>query len=158
MAAPVPTPRTVPSGWKMKEGYQAVVTFSNKPAVQLWEKEVTPTGWDGGDPIDTTTQFNTRYRTKAPPALVDLTEAQYTCGYDPDVYNDINGLIGVEQTVTIRFPDRSTICFYGYMRSFKPSGLKEKTFPEATVVIIPTNYDPVNNVEAGPVFTAAAGT
>jgi len=158
MAAPTPTTRQTPTGFKMPDGYQALITFANKPAVQLWERQVKPPGLDGGDGIDTTTMHNVRWRTKANRHLITLAEASAMCAYDPDSYNDLLSLLNSPQSITVRFPDNSTLAFFGYMQKAEFGELKEGEFPEVTVQITPTNQDPTSTSEQAPVFTAAPGT
>jgi hypothetical protein len=80
------------------------------------------------------------------------------CGYDPDVITQILAMLNGPDTITVSFPDGSTYCFYGWLMKFEPSDLKEKEFPMASVTIFESDYDSANNVEAGPVYTAAVGT
>jgi hypothetical protein len=101
---------------------------------------------------------NSTYRTFAPRQLATLTEITITAAYDPILYTEILALINQEDTFTITFPDGSTVAFYGYIRSFDPQDCVEGTQPEATIVIQPTNWDPANNVEAGPAVAEVAGT
>lgn len=67
-------------------------------------------------------------------------------------------MVNVEQTITITFPDGSTLAFYGFMKSFEPDNLEEGTFPIATVAFVPTNADPTTGDEEAPVLTSVAGT
>ena len=158
MAAPVPTVRQSPGGIKLDDGYQTLVTFASDPDIEFWEKTVQPPGIDGGDAIDTTTMHIDEWRTMAARALKTLTESSLTVAYDPILYTSILALINVETTITITFPDGSTLAFYGFLRSFEPSEMSEGEQPEATVNITPTNFDPVNFVEADPVLTNVPGT
>src|SRR5688572_27171775 len=158
MAAPTPTARVAPSGIKLCDGYQTLVTPASDPNIEFWEKSVTPPGIDGGDPIDSTTMQNDEWRTMCPRRLKTLTESTLTAGYDPNLYNSILALINIETTWTVTYPDGSTLAFYGFLKMFEPQELTEGGFPEATITIVPTNYDPVNDVEAAPVLTSVAGT
>lgn len=158
MAAPSATARVTPTGIKLKDGYQSLVTFANDSNISLWEKSVTPPSANGGDSIDQTTMHNTTYRTKAPSALLDLGDSSFTAAYDPDAYNQIIAIINEETTITVTFKDGSTLAFYGYLQAFEPAELTEGSQPEATVTIVCTNWDPTNNVEAGPVLTSVPGT
>lgn len=158
MAAPVPTTRVEPAGIKLKDGYQTLITFALDPNIEFWEKTVQPPGMDGGDAIEQTTMHNDRWRTMAPRSLVTLTESNTKVAYDPQVYVSILAILNVETTVTVRFPDGSTLAYFGFLRSFEPDELVEGTQPEATVNITPTNFDPVEKVEAGPVLTSVTGT
>lgn len=158
MAAPTPVTRVTPGGVKLKDGYPTRVAFSLDPDVSLWEKSVKPPGMDGGDPIDQTTMWNEDFRTRAPRSLVTLTESTFKAAYDPDVYNQLMAMLNKEQTITDVLPDGSTLSYYGFMQKFEPDDHVEGTQPEATVTIVPTNFDPVNKVEAGPVLISAPGT
>lgn len=158
MAAPSTTARVTPAGIVLPDGHSTQVAFSLDPNVAFWEKNVTPPGLDGGEPIDTTTMFNATYRTFAPRALMTLTPMTMTGLYDPDVYDEIIAIINNEGSITVHFSDGSTLDFFGYLQKFDPAELVEGTAPEATITIVPTNYDPVNHVEAGPVMTEVAGT
>lgn len=160
MTAPSPSARVAPDGIDLKSGYGAKYTFAADTDVSLWEVEVTPPGFDGGEPIDTTTHHNATYVTKAPQSLIEVTDGAMRCGYDPAVYDQIIALINVETTITCTFPDGSTDAAYGYLRSFKPSSLAARgnKYPDAEVVIVITNYDNTAKAEAGPVLTSVAGT
>jgi hypothetical protein len=158
VAAPSATPRVDPSGIKLKDGYSTLITFARDTDVGLWEKTVTPPGLDGGDSIEQTTMHNDDWRTFAPRSLVTLTEMSFVAAYDPNVYTSVLALVNVEDTITVTFPDGSTLAFYGYLKMFEPSELTEGEQPEATVTIVPTNWDPAGDVEAAPVMTSVAGT
>jgi len=157
MADPTQTQRQTPVGIAYKTGFPTKIAFAADPDVSFWEKTVKPPSFDGGDPIDTTNMHRTTYRTKAPRALVELGEVNATVTYDESVFQQILNLINVNGAITVHFPDGSTLSFYGYLRSFDPQEMSEDE-PTANITIVPTNWDPVNNVEAGPVFTTVPGT
>lgn len=156
MAAPVAVVRQMPSGYKMPDGYQSEITFQNQPAVQLWEKQIKPPGVDGGEKIDTSTLLNTAWRTASPRHLKTLSDMSCQFAYDPDVLPVIYGLINQEQSITVLFPDGSTLAFWGFLQKFEPGELKEGEFPMAAGTVAVTNWDPTNRVEAGPVFSAGS--
>lgn len=158
MAAPVPSVRQTPVGIKLKDGFSTKITFAADPDVSFWEKTVKPPGIDGGDPIEQTTMHSIAWRQMAPRQLRTLTESTTKVAYDPAVYSQIVALINVETTVTVTFPDGSTLAFYGFLQKFEMDDLQEGTQPEATVTLTPTNFDPVNHVEAAPVLTSVPGT
>jgi hypothetical protein len=164
MAAPGADPRIAPDARKIPDGYQTLVTFSLFPSIALFEKSVKPPGYDGGEPIDTTTMFNAFWHTKSPRSLVDMKECTFTCAYTlhtlalPEALNDVWSMLNVRQTITVTFPDGSQLAFYGYLQKFEMGDLKEGEFPEATCTIQPTNFDHVNGVEAGPILYLGAGT
>ena len=158
MAAPATTTRTTPTGKYLEDGFSTKIAFSRDPAIKFWEKTVTPPGIDGGDSIEQTTMHNTLWRTFAPRQLQTLTEMTTTAAYDPVVYTDIQELINQEGSITVRFPDGSTLDFFGYLKMFQPNEVSEGEQPDAEVTIVPTNWDPINDVEAAPVLTSVAGT
>jgi hypothetical protein len=155
----VTTVRQTPAGIKLDDGFPTKIAFERDPDVSFWEKSVQPPGFDGGDPIDTTTMHNTSYRTMSSRRLKTMTEATLTVAYDPAVYTQINNnLINQEGSVTVRFPDGSTLDFFGYLQTFEPSEVTEGEQPEAEITIAVTNQDPVTGAETAPVITSVAGT
>ena len=159
MAAPVTTVRSTPSGVMLADGFSTVIAFARDVDVSFWEKTVGGGGLDGADAIDITTMHNLAWRTRRARQLIDLTPVNSTVGYDPNVHNNIrDNLLNQEGSITINFPDGSTLDFFGFLKTFERSDLSEGESPEATIEIIPTNYDPVNNVEADPVLTSVSGT
>lgn len=158
MSAPTPAARTDPAGIKLDDGYRCLVALNADPDASFWEKEVTPPGLDGGDGIDTTTMHNDDWRTMSPRALITMTPFSMVVAYDPNVYNNLLALINVKTTVTVHFPDGSTLAFYGYLKSFTPDALKEGEQPQATVEVVPTNQDPTTGAEEAPVLTSVSGT
>ena len=161
MAAPTPTARVAPNGTKLKDGYKSVITFARLSNFAIFEKSMTPPGYDGGDPIEQTTMHNDDVHTKAPQSLIDCTNSTIKCAYDPKCYKDSGGalsLINIEDTITQRFSDGSTLAYYGYLKSWTPDEMSMGEQPEATVEIVVTNFDPVNKVEALPVLTEVTGT
>jgi hypothetical protein len=159
MAAPATTARGTPAGIKLKEGQGNSIAFSRRPTVSFWEVTIKPSGIDGGDGVEQTTQLNVAWHTMAPRILKTLTPCTVNAAYDPNVYNDIlTYLVNQEGSVTIRFTDGSTLDFFGYLQKFEPEDLKEGEQPRASITIVPTNFDPANRVEAAPVLTSVSGT
>lgn len=158
MAAPTPTTRATPAGIMLDDGHSTKITIAADTDISFWERTVQPPGIDGGDAIDQTTMHSVTWRIMRARALKTLTECQATVGYDPNVYNNLLPIINLETTITITFPDLSTLAFYGFLKSFEPTDNTEGEVPEATITITPTNFDPTNKVEAGPVLTSVAGT
>ncbi len=158
MAAPATTARVIPPGIKLLDGFSTVIAFAVDANINLWEIGVTPPGIDGGDAIEVTNMHNITWRTFEPRSLYTLSESSFTSFYDPEVYVSILLLVNVRGSVTTHFPDGSTLDYYGYLRVFEPQEIVEGDTPQANVTIQPTNWDPVNNVEAAPVMTEVAGT
>jgi len=164
MAAPAAGTRSnrVPAGIPLQDGYQTLIGFSLNDEVKVWEKSGPSPGIEGGDPIEETTMHNDTWRTFSPRALKTLEPITWTCGYDPDSYTDdddnqIAEMINVEQTITIYFPDGSTLAFFGYIQNFQPQDHTEGEQPEAQITIVPTNRDS-SRAEQAPVMVETAGT
>lgn len=158
MTAPVAMARQTPAGIHLENGHRTLINFAYDPDVSLWEVEVTPPGFDGGDPVDTTHMHRTKYRGKAPRTLIDMTDAGITCFYDPAVITQIRNLLNRETTITIHFPDGSTWAAYGFLRVFTPDPNVEGEAPTATVAVTMTNSDPTSGAEEEPVLVSVAGT
>lgn len=158
-AAPTPTAHVSPSGIRLKTGGpQTFHVNALDTDISLWATEVGFPGQDGGDPIDTTTQENTTYRTFAPRVLVSLMPFTVKYQFDPACYSQIQALLNRETTLTNHWNDRSSLAFYGYWQKAEYDAHTEGEPPMVTITIVPTNFDPQNRVEAGPVLTSVAGT
>lgn len=158
MAAPTASTRLDPTGIMLRDGYRTLVTFTADRDLSVWEIGVTPPGLDGGDPIDTTTMHNDRWRSMSSRALITMTEFSMECAYDPVIYSQALNLINVETTITVRFPDGSTLAFYGFLKTIETNELREGEFPTCTLTVVPTNADPVTGAEENPVLVEVAGT
>lgn len=158
MANPTVTARQVPAGIMLKDGFKTEIALANDPTIRFWEKSVQPPGVDGGEPIDIVTMFNHSYRTAHPRKLKTITPMTARVAYDPKVLQNIVGQVNVRQAITLHFSDYTTWAFWGFLKSFVPSDHSEGNFPEATVTIVPTNVDPSDDSEFGPVYGAAVGT
>lgn len=163
MAAPTPGTRTKPTGRFLERGYRVIVIISGDEDINFFEKTVKPPGIDFGEPIDTTTQWNDQFRTMVNEALATLTPMTFKAAYDPVVYDSLADMalqdpIDRQRTITVPFPDTSSVCFYGFLQKAEFDDLDPKTEPEATVTICPTNQDPATGDEEGPVYTPPSGT
>jgi hypothetical protein len=148
------TTRLPPDGRHLTDGYQSLIAFAAAPDVALWEKAVTPPGFEGGDPVPTQTQHNILFRTKASRKLIDMTNGSFSAAYDPKVYSSILSLINVETLITWHFPNGATLDAYGYLKSAVPGPLVEGEPPELNAEIIITNVNPSTGAETAPVYTA----
>lgn len=158
MAAPAPSVRIAPTGIKLKDGYQALIALSHNTALSLWEMESKPPGVDGGDAINATTMQNAAWREMRARALKTLTPQTVKFAYDPALYTQLLTEVNREQTITHAWGDGSTLAYYGFLKGVEFDNLVEGQMPTGTATIQPTNFDPVNHVEAGPVLTSVAGT
>lgn len=148
----MPTARDNPAGSKLNDGYRTLVTFANDPDISLWEKSVTPPGIDGGDAIETTTMHNDAYRTMAARALKTLTDGSFTAAYDPQVYEQLNSMININQLCTVHLPNGGELDFYAFLKSVEASELVEGEQPEMTCNFVPTNTHPTTGAEVAPAY------
>lgn len=147
---------------RLDDGFSTTFTFVNAPTIKLWEKEVTPPGITQGGAIDTTTMRNTSWRTMAPKALRSLTAVSATVAYATVILeggaSSIYAQLGVNQLITINFPDGSALTFWGFLNEFTPGANVEGEQPTATITIEPTNRNEQTGEEAPPSYAEPAET
>ncbi len=152
MTAPTPSTRGTPNGRKLGDGYQTLVSFASNVTMAIWEKSITPPGVEGDAPNDTTTMHNLAWRTRSPRHLKTLTEFTMAALWDPKIITGLVTQVNRPDTVTVHFPDGSTLAFYGFLKSFKPGTLEEGKIPEISVDVVCTNQDPITCAEEAPVL------
>ena len=142
---------------RIDDGHPTRVTFSINASdivLLVWEKEVTPPGIEGGGANDTTTMRNEVWRTRAPKKLKTLTDGSLVAAYDPLVFNEIVGMINVNQQILVTYPDGTGVTFWGWINSFTPNNIVEGEQPTADLVLMPSNQNQ-SGVETAPVAAAA---
>jgi hypothetical protein len=142
-----------PNQLRQDDGFATFITFANIPTIKFYEKEVTPPGFSAGGPIDTTTMRNTALRTAAPRKLKTVTQIKATVAYATVAIDDARDQIGVNQLVTIHYPDGATMALWGWLEEFMPSNHAEGAQPTATITVHPSNRDDTG-AEFTPVYTA----
>ena len=140
----------------MDDGFSTIITIANLPTIKLYEKEVTPPGLQSGGAIDTTTMRSTDWRQMAPRKLKSLTPVSATVAYASGVYPQIRDQLGINQLVTVTFPDDSTIEFYGWIEEFTPGACVEGEQPTATLTVQPSLTNPTTGLTAAPVYHTAS--
>ena len=158
MAAPTLVARGTPAGIQLIDGFSTTIALTNLTTISFWETDVAPPPIDGGEPIDLTTHHNTTWRTFANRSLKTLEPFDITAGYDPNLYSQTILQINVTQSMTVTFPDGSTLTFWGFMRRMVKASLVEGTMPTVVVTFVPTNRDPSDGFEAAPVYVDVSGT
>lgn len=133
----------------LKTGHKTLISLGG---VNFEEIEVTPPGVNGGGKIDTTTQRNDEWRTAVPKELKDLDDMNVTVAYDASKLGTIYDLCNVNQLITVTFPDGSTMAFWGFLNTFKPTGLTSDNRPQASAVFAVTNSNDAG-AEVGPAMT-----
>ncbi len=139
-----------------KDGYRTTIGFSAAASGVVMntiakEKGVTPPAIEGGGKIDLTTMRNDDVRTFYPKQLYTLGDASVLVSYDPTAYAEIQTMIGVNQTITITFPDNTTLSYWGSIDNFAPNESVEGEQPTAVLTIIATNLND-SDVETEPTW------
>ncbi len=141
---------------RIDDGHSTTIEFSASASgitAFMSEKEVTPPGMSMGGENDTTTMRNTAWRTKAPKQLKTLTPCTFSIAYDPAIYEQLLDLLGVNQLITITFPDDSTLDFWAWLDDVSFGNIVEGEQPTADVTIIPSNQNG-SQVETAPEYSA----
>lgn len=136
---------------RMDDGHATLITLENDPIIKLFEKEVTPPSLQAGGPIDTTTMRNIAMRTQSPKKLKTLGQVTATCAYASITMEAIYVQLGVNQRMTITYPDGARYRFWGWLDSFTPGAHTEGEQPTAEVVFQPSNHNN-NDEEAAPEY------
>lgn len=157
MAAPTITNRQRPTGRAIPDGYRSLIGFEDDPDLAIWERSVKPPGYDGGDPIDTSTMHNNEWRTKHPRSLKTMTEATVVAGYKPTAFAALLAMINNPQSITCQYPDGTAEAFFGFVQKIEKNELKEGEYPECTLTICPMNEDGTG-AEQDPVYGSATGS
>lgn len=143
----------------LKNGFRALLTFHLDPTIRLWEKNVTPPGFDGQAPVDLYNQWWTKWTPQCPRGQAKMTEAQMIVAYDPAVLPNILAAINREDTITINFPNGTFWPFFGFLQRFTPGEMVDGTQPSATAIIVPTIYDGSSTtwigIESPPVYAGS---
>lgn len=136
---------------RLDDGFSTIITIANLPTVKMFEKEVTPPGFTAGGAIETTTMRNTAYRTNAPRKLKSLSPMTSTVAYATSALEGIWAQIGVNQLITVTFPDGSSLVFWGWIEEFTPSNMVEGEQPTANLVVQPGMRN-ADGAEVAPVY------
>lgn len=146
---------------RLTDGHGIIIEFFDDPEdlnpaeVQFWEITVTPPGIMGGGANRTTTMRNTRYHTKAPKKLIELSDCTARVAYHPAIYESILAIIQLNKWVRITWPDGNTLGFWGWLDEIKFAEVQSGEQPEADITVVCSNQD--NDCqEADPVYEEAA--
>jgi hypothetical protein len=138
------------------DGTGAQISFGG---ANLQEVSISPPSVTGGGALEVTTHRNGTWRTKAPKTLKDLGEVSFSAVYDPAEFNTTGlGKVNVNQSITVTFPDTSTLVFYGFIDSFTPGEITPGELPTVDVTIVVTNQagaGTTGGAETAPVYTSA---
>lgn len=135
----------------MWDGFKTYISFQALGTV-FPEISVKPFGLDGRGPIDVTSMRNTRYVTKWPKQLIDLTPIEADCQWTPGGFVQIKQFVlQVNQIISVRMPTTDVLDFYGFLDKADPQPQKEGEVPIIRFTIVPTNVNGIG-VEMPPRF------
>lgn len=123
------------------DGYQVLFSFSLNVNINLWERSITPPGLDGTGPIEVATMRVDDLRIRAPKSLATITEMTMVCAYEPLVYNEFYAIMQIIGSMTVTFPDGSTLDLPGWLDKFMPTEMTEGNMPVANVTFYPSMMD-----------------
>jgi hypothetical protein len=161
MAAPANTVWQPPTGARLRDGFRMLITFALNPTVALWvdiDGGIKPPGVDGGAKVATSTMLNTTYRTFASRSLKELTDATVVWNYDTKALDQILALVNNEGSISLWYPDDTSLDFWGFLQNWEPDPIVEGEMPSSSATITCTNTDPSDGSEAGWVLTEGTGT
>ena len=137
-----------------KSGFGTRITFGTSTTVVFEEIDTAEPGLDGGDAIEIKHNAKTQYIEKYPKALLELTPGSASVVYDPSIVSAIKAAVNVKQQITHTFADGSKIEYYGWLKSWIPSGKNDDGQPTADIELIPAGVD-ASDSEEGLSYTAA---
>lgn len=146
----------------LTDGYPTLITLSNRgnPAIIFREMETEPPEANLGGALDDTTMRNTLMRTAMPKHLISMEEITVQVQWDTRDYLTLivpTILLGVNQLITITFPDGAQLAIYGWVEGFKPNGHKEGGFAQAALKLHFSHRDAAGN-ERRPTISAPTKT
>ena len=153
-----PTARQDPGGIYLKNGWKSLITLASLPTLEIWEINMAAPGIDGGEPIDITTQHTDTLVQREPNSLIDITPFDVECAFDPIIYTRALTYINKKDTITDRFPDGTTLAFYGWFQRFSSPRLSRGVLPTMTLTVCPANAHPTTGAEEAFTLTNVSGT
>lgn len=157
MSAPSATARQTPTGIILEDGFKTLLTFSRRPNLKVWEIDVKPVGHNGGDKIKLSNMHNNTLHTYGTRRLIELTDGQSKCHYDPAVLPFLLADLNKNQVITETYSDGSTYAYWGALNKAERDTHQEGEAPTMTLSFYATNRDDAG-VEQDPVLVEVVGT
>lgn len=164
MAAPAATPRVTPAGIMIPDGKNTKITLSLDTDIEFEEVETTLSGFDNGEPIEQDSAWSSRLQVVRAQQINACTPIEILCKWDPVMLERGRAMVGVEksgasaQVITETLYDGSARASFGYLKAIQPESLVKGQKGRMRITLQPTNWDPVNNVYAEPVYTNVSGS
>lgn len=140
----------------LKEGIPTTISIGI--AGLVCEVEVTPPAIDGGENIPQDCMRSGIWGISWPRYRKRLMPFTTVVSWDPDVYgvNFVPVLasvqVGMNQYITLTFPDGNRIGYYAVVNKFEPGVLKDGERPTATITISPTLMHPTTGAVVPPAY------
>jgi hypothetical protein len=116
------------------DGHGIRIVFVNQ-GIMVYEKNVTTSGSDGGDPIDITTNDNVAERSFAPPTLKKPTPTSSEITYNLADLDALKAAVDQSDSIRTEWPDDTTEAKIGWLRSIIPNQAAADEQPTAAIVI-----------------------
>ena len=118
----------------LTDGHGIRIELVNQGVV-FYEKNVTPSGTEGNDPIDITTNDNTSQKSFAPRTLTQPTDVNAEVTYNKADKDAASAAVDQSDQILTTYPDDTTDLDSGWLRSFIPNQAAEGEQPTANIVI-----------------------
>ena len=159
MAAPTITaPQSPAGGARPNDGHKTLVVLANAPTAALWILSVKP-------PAIEMATFELRHMNLnewAQMAIGSLKKMGPISGkalYDPVVYSQLSDQVGVNQAVSVHWPNHAAIAVWAALTKLDPDENSEGNPQTMSFEITPTMADPASgNAEADFTYAAGGGT
>ena len=116
------------------DGHGIRIVFVNQ-GISVYEKNVTPGGTEGGDPINITTNDNASQHSQAPRTLTMPTATSAEVTYDEVDFAALEAAVDQSDQIRIEWPDDTTRVSSGWLRSVIPNQASEGEQPTANITI-----------------------
>jgi len=114
------------------DGYNIRISLVNQ-GITLYEKNVTPPGVEGGDPINITTNDNGDFMSFAPRSRKQRTAAQAEVTYDDTDLDALEAAVDQSDDILVVWPDDTTKLDSGWVRSVIANQTQEGEQPTANI-------------------------
>lgn len=135
----------------LEDGFSTIVSLEHQLDIELYGYDVTPPGITSGGPINTTTMRNTAWRTQVHKKLKSMTPMTMTMAVVTKSIPKVQNQIGVNQLITVAFPDGLKIAFYGWIDELTFGAFREGERALATLNIIPSLVN-AQGIETPPTY------
>jgi len=131
---------------KVFDGKGTTMAWTTSSSFVVEKTRIKPPGSEVND-IDITHLGNTNVRTMTPSQLSTITAVTFDGHHDPA----LTVPIGVNDTITVTFPDGSTLVFWGYLQNYEPGDIVEGAKMECSGTITISNRN-ASGVETKPAY------